>query len=60
MISAVQTTYEAQNVGKVQCAVAFYGTKNGQTFTRVYNMNLVITYEKQAVTVKEIGSISWM
>lgn len=60
IMSAVQVTYEEQNLGKVQCATAFYGTKNGQTFTRVYNMTLVISYENQTVTVKEIGEISWM
>lgn len=56
---AKKAKYEDQNVGLVTCDIVITGQKNSEAFTRNYNMVLVIGFEKDEVTVYEVGEIAW-
>ena len=57
--SATVTRYDNKDLGKVRCETRIYGTRNGETFTRSYQLSLVINYNEGITAVYEIGKIEW-
>lgn len=57
--SATVTRYNNKDLGKVRCETRISGTRNGEDFTRSYQMILVISYKDGVTAVYEIGKIEW-
>lgn len=57
--SATVTRYNNKDLGKVRCETRITGTRNGEDFTRSYQMILVISYKDSVTAVYEIGKIEW-
>lgn len=56
---AYATEYEGRKIGDVACKVVVKGKKNGRAFSRSYQLKLAVSYEKEIVSVYEIGDIIW-
>ena len=57
--SATVTRYNNKDLGRVRCETRISGTRNGESFTRSYQMILVINYNEGVTAVYEIGKIEW-
>lgn len=57
--SATVTRYNNKDLGRVRCETRISGTRNGEPFTRSYQMILVISYNEGVTAVYEIGKIEW-
>ena len=57
--SATVTRYNNKDLGRVRCETRISGTRNGEDFTRSYQMILVISYKDGVTAVYEIGKIEW-
>lgn len=57
--SATVTRYNNKDLGRVRCETRISGTRNGEFFTRSYQMILVISYNEGVTAVYEIGKIEW-
>ena len=57
--SATVTRYNNKDLGRVRCETRISGTRNGEYFTRSYQMILVISYNEGVTAVYEIGKIEW-
>lgn len=57
--SATVTRYNNKDLGRVRCETRISGTRNGQDFTRSYQMILVVSYNDGVTAVYEIGKIEW-
>ena len=57
--SATVTRYNNKDLGRVRCETRISGTRNGEPFTRGYQMILVISYNEGVTAVYEIGKIEW-
>ena len=57
--SATVTRYNNKDLGRVRCETRISGSRNGQSFTRSYQMALVISYNEGVTSVYEIGKIEW-
>lgn len=57
--SATVTRYNNKDLGRVRCETRISGTRNGEPFTRSYQMILVISYNEDVTAVYEIGKIEW-
>lgn len=51
--------YKDQDVGKVICDIVITGQKNGEAFTRTYDLILVVSINKNKASVREVGEIAW-
>lgn len=56
---AAVTRYDNKDLGKVRCETRIYGMRNGESFTRSYQLSLVINYNEGITAVYEIGKIDW-
>lgn len=56
---AYATEYEGKQIGDVSCEVVIQGERNRKTFSRTYHLKLAVSYEKEIVSVYEIGDINW-
>lgn len=54
-----KATYEDKDVGKVTCGINVTGQKNGEAFTRDYDLVLVVGLTDDEASVYEVGEISW-
>ena len=57
--SATVTRYNNKDLGRVRCETRISGIRNGEDFTRSYQMILVISYKDGVTAVYEIGKIEW-
>ena len=57
--SATATRYNNRDLGRVKCETRIRGTYNGESFTRSYQLGLMISYSENSTAVYEIGKIEW-
>ena len=57
--SATVTRYNNRDLGRVRCETRISGKRNGEYFTRSYQLLLVISYNEGVTSVYEIGKIEW-
>lgn len=57
--AANPATYEEKSMGVASCKVTITGTRNEEKFERNYDLELLINYSSNTVSVYEIGAISW-
>ena len=57
--AVASATVTNKDLGRVRCETRISGTRNGEPFTRSYQMILVISYNEGVTAVYEIGKIEW-
>lgn len=56
---AYATEYGGRQIGDIACKVIIKGERNGKAFSRTYHLKLAVSYEREVVSVYEIGDITW-
>lgn len=56
---AYATEYERRQIGDVACKIVIKGKRDKKVFSRTYHLKLAVSYEKEIVSVYEIGDITW-